>query len=185
MSAYNGLYDAIGRCTNGVTVDGYILRNISTGKITFCERSITEQLAINKQIKNIAAQVYEGRIIMKGQGCKLSTLPNYTKECDLKSSRICGQSNSGAKTVICARISDGKNTVGYVIKRHSNISNAEYRRMSRVDTIMMARDGKIDNARVQMSAGKPVLRGVNCELTRLKVLSPNETKNIGSEAYAY
>lgn len=167
-------YEVIGRCTNGVNVHGYILLDIQTGTKRMFSRQEVEELALSKTIKNISAQFYGGRVIMKGIGCKLSSLPNYDTNCNILGNDENKQSNA-EEIRICARVSSGKSTVGYVIGLFRNNKLIGYKELDRYSTIMLARDGKISNARVQMSVGKPVLRGVNCELTQLKTVKYKET----------
>lgn len=159
-------YIAIGRYTEGVNVLGYVLQDILTGNKALVSRQEVEMMAINRAIGNISAQVYDGKIIMKGLNCKLSELANYDSNGNIIS-RQSKKSENSEDIVITARIIEGKSTVGYVVALRNNGAKCEEKRVSREQILNLARRGYISNARVQMSNGKPVLRGVNCELAKL------------------
>lgn len=159
-------YMVIGRYTEGVNILGYMVQDMITGNAGICDRKHVEMMALNKTIENVTAQVYNGKVIMKGLNCKLSELPKYDKNGNL----IVAAQKQPAVTeeiIITDRIGDGKTITGYVVALINNGVKCSEARLSRDKVMELARDGKIANARVQMSNGKPVLRGVKCELAKL------------------
>lgn len=159
-------YIAIGRYTEGVNVLGYVLKELSSGSTALVCRQEVENLAINRLVSNISAQIYGGKIIMKGLNCKLSELTNYDSTGNIISKQSKKLENK-EDIVISARIIEGKSTIGYVVTLRSNGIKCGEKRLSRDKVLELARNGYISNARVQMSNSKPVLRGVNCELAKL------------------
>lgn len=162
-------YIVIGRYAEGVNVLGYVLQDTITGQTNLMPRSTVEELAMNKFIGNISAQIYGGKVILKGLNCKLSSLPNYDSNGNIvtKQDKKCQTSE---ELKLSARILSGKTTIGYVISVLNNGVECNKKKISREDTMKLARKGLISNARVQMSNGKPVLRGVSCELAKLPSL---------------
>ena len=107
-------YMVIGRYVSGVNVLGYVLRRNSDGETQLFSRSEVEVMAFKKQIGNMSAQRYKGRIVIKGTDCRLSDLPNYDSNGNIISSEI----KSGDKNeaiYITARVLDGKNITGYMV----------------------------------------------------------------------
>lgn len=163
---------AIGRYTEGVNVLGYIIKDLSTGESKLLPRADVEKLALDKKICNITAQVYCGKILIKGIDCKLSSLPNY----DSKGRLIDKTENVNRKQeglMVTARIMNGKSTTGYVLALLTNGAKCGEKRLSKDKVIQLAEDGHIMNLRVQKSNGKYVLRGVNCELAKLPSIKQN------------
>lgn len=164
-------YEVIGRYMAGKRVEGYMVRDRSTGIAAVVSRNKVEQLALNGNIRNVTAQNYGDRVVLKGIGCKLSEMPNY----DINGNLVETGWNEAQKQSferIVARIVDGRQTVGYVIEVVVNGRSAGFKELSRENTIAMARLNRLSNARAQMSQGRLVLRGVNCELTQLKTVRP-------------
>lgn len=165
-----GEYVILGRCLNGVRVNAYVIKHTGTGVVSIVSKKETEYMAEKKQIINCTGQVYGGKILLKGTNCKLVDLPNYdlngqliTKDKDISNKEI-------ADLKIVARIVTGKNTVGYVIYKLDSNGNVDKRSIEREKVLVLAREGKIVNARVQMFNSKPLLRGVKCELAQLPVV---------------
>ncbi len=168
--ASRGLYIITGRCLEGVRVKGYVVKHIETGECKVISKADTEYLAQSKQIINCTGQVYEGKVVLKGTKCKLVDLPNY----DLQGKLIQKDKSADNKNVpllsIKARIVDGKNTIGYVIYGLTMSGESMEKKIERDKVLVLAREGKISNARVQMFNNKPLLRGVKCELAQLPVV---------------
>lgn len=159
-------YMAIGRYTKGVSVLGYMLQDINSGAVRMIERQMVEKIALNKQINNITAQLFDGKIVMKGINCKISALPNYDS-----SGRLVTKSDENNQRLnevnIIGRLLDGKSTVGYILGITTNGVKCGEKCVSREKTLEIAKMGKISNARVQMSNDEAVLRGVGCKLAKL------------------
>ncbi len=167
-------YMAVGRYIDGVNVLGYLLRDSHTQKVNLIDRKTVENLALNKLIGNITAQLYEGKVILKGVNCKLNTLPSCDHEGNIKSlSQI--KIPLGDKLVITSRIMNKKNIIGYVIQLMCNGVQVDKKSISREDVLRLAKDGYITNARVQYFNRKPVLRGVNCDLAQLPIIKVGVT----------
>lgn len=161
-------YMVIGRYVSGVNVLGYVLRRNSDGETQLFSRSEVEVMAFKKQIGNMSAQRYKGRIVIKGTDCRLSDLPNYDSNGNIISSEI----KSGDKNeaiYITARVLDGKNITGYMVSLICNGVPVGNKSISRDKVIELAKMGHIANARVQMSGSNYVLRGHNCKLAKLPI----------------
>lgn len=160
-------YCIIGRYMDGVRVIGYEMESVDGQRDRMTKRQV-EELALNKQVINCTAQKYinpktnEETIVLKGVGCKLSSLPYISLN-----------KNKGKvdkRGLIIERIVDGKNTLGYVVELHSG----EVKNITREQTMMLARKGSLKNARAQMSRGELLLRGVKCDLAKLPVIRAND-----------
>ena len=57
----------------------------------------------------------------------------------------------------------GRNVMGYVVQNAGGGTT----QVDRNKLLEAARAGRIGNARVQMYQGKPILKGVNCDLSAL------------------
>lgn len=164
------IYTAIGRCKNSVKVSGFILKSLLDNSVRFFTRQEVEKLALNKAINNIMAQEYEGKIILKGINCKIRKLPEFSAD----GIRISDKQMSKVYRVIVARVLKGKATIYYLINTIQDGVIIESSQVERKEVIRLAKDKQLDNARVQMSQGKAVLRGINCDLTRLPTYTESE-----------
>ena len=163
---HNFKYEVVGRCLDGVTVLGYYTKELSSGKIALLNREAIEKMALDKLIKNVTAQFYDGRVMLKGTDIKLNSLPCF----DAEGNRLERQTkvrHNNQTLMLSARILDGRTIIGYVIDLIEDGMVKNRKQITREQAIELAREGRITNARVQMSNGIPVLRGVNCELARL------------------
>lgn len=159
-------YTIIGRQKNGTTIDGYILRDNATGAILPFPKNQVYKLALNKMISDVTAQVYQGRVTMKGTKYRISELPCYDVHGN-KISKGNEQYVSKPKVIINGKCTDGKNVTGYrvavvvdgIIQRQSVLN--------REKVMELARNGMISNARYQTSNGIGILRGVDCKLANL------------------
>ena len=162
-------YTIIGRYMDGVKVIGYELETTDGAKISLPKKTV-EELALNKQILNCTAQKYvhpetsKVIVVLKGIGCKLSSLPskNISK----------AKTKVDTRGVITERIVNGKNTVGYIVRWHTG----ETREYKREDILKLAREGYLKNARAQMLKGRLLLRGTDCELAKLPARKVSELK---------
>lgn len=159
-------YNIIGRYSEGVSVLGYVMQDLNSGHTELFNRKAVEELALGKRINNVTAQVYEGKVIMKGIDCKLSNLPSYDKTGTI----ICKQNKEEERTediIIVGRLVKGKNAIGYKIALRNNGDTVNSKYISREKAVELAKQGYITNARVQMCNGESVLRGVSCDLAKL------------------
>lgn len=157
----------ITRYMDGVKVIGYGLID-NLGNHHVMAKDTVEQIALTKQIVNCTAQRYRDTIVMKGINCKLIDLPVI----EVSSGKIRGEDDNNKKKImknqitLIGRITKGKTTVGYVVKT----TNGEEKKLSRNKVLVLARQGKISNARAQLYGERLILRGVGFELTQLPVL---------------
>ena len=154
----------IGRCMDGVKVVGYVAMDNSTKDKIYFNKEQFQNLVIHKKVLNCTGQVYEDKIVIKGVNCQLARLQRY----DLNGNKI-NNINTEDKTnklEIIGKITDSKEVIGYRIMYISNgqIKHKDLRRQTVLD---LAKDKKIKNARVQMSNNRILLRGVNCDLSKL------------------
>lgn len=155
MLAVNFIVEA--RIMSGVSVVGYRLKCPDGSSITMGREDV-EKLALDKRLINVTAQrhVVNGvqHVVLKGINCKLKDLPKI--KADRKQEK--------AKHEIVMRVTDGKQTCGYVLD-----CDGEKRLFNRNEVMNAARIGLVSNARVQASGDKYVLRGVGCDLAKLPV----------------
>ena len=159
-------YKLVGRCLDGVRVEGYIVQELKTGRTVFAPKDTVDKLALSRQIENCVTQKYNGEIKIKGKGCKIVNLPL----CD-KNGRLIGRDNKVKEKEkgdweIVGRIMNKQRTLGYRL-RYNDGYNMKVTDKRRDDVILMAKHKLISNARVQLSKGESILRGVGCELTQL------------------
>lgn len=159
-------YTVTARYMDGVKVTAYHLVD-AYGNGRKVDRNVVAQLALDKLILNVSAQMYNNTIVIKGIKCKLTDLPVI----DEISGKIKGEQDNKSKQnvgkySIIARILLGKSIYGYVL---SNV-NGDKKKVSRDVVLNLARDGKIINARAQLYGGKMLLRGVGVELAQLPVI---------------
>lgn len=165
---------AIGRYVHGVNVLGYMIKDIENNTSQLLPRSEVEDLAIHKKICNVTAQIYDGKVLIKGINCKLSSLPVYDDKGKLIDTKYKKEGLQEGLIVI-SRILKGKFTVGYTLALLTNGIKCGEKRLSKSDVIKLAEKGKIINLRVQKYNGKHVLRGVNCELAKLPSVQLNKS----------
>ena len=153
------VYSVIGRHKSGANVVGYVLRDESTGVMSLKDRDTTYKLALDKQIINAKAQVYKGTVVMKGTIDRLSDLPLYdeamqpilefTGKPEVRCNKITG------------KVLQGKSIVKYRVTYMVNDIPIESGLLDKDVVIELARNGMIDNARVQKSNGVDILRGTS------------------------
>lgn len=163
------IYKIIGRCLNGVRVEGYVVQDMVNGATTVLNKLETEDLVMRKLVKNCTGQLYNGKVILKGVNCKLVDLPNFTLDGKPIQKKDKTKERKVPSIRIVARIVKGKNTLGYVLYRTDSKGRIQEAKVERSKVIKMAREGKIANARAQRSNDTYVLRGVDCELAQLPV----------------
>lgn len=155
----------VGRCMDGVRVIGYIAVDNSTRARLYFNKEQFQGLVINKQVTNCTGQVYGNKIIIKGVNCQLTKLPKF----DVNGNQIKSENANEKETnkmVIIGKITDSKEVVGYRLKYLSN-GQLKYKDVPRKIVLELARDKKIKNARVQMFNNRLLLRGVDCDLSKL------------------
>lgn len=177
MGAKRIEYQIVGRYMNGKEVTGYHLQSIDTGKSGKYTKEQVCFLVGRDQVTNCSAQLTADSIILRGNGISLNELPVQYEDGTTKNMEQLGRIKHGASAqdamamfMLVGSIKQGRNTVGYVVQN----AGCGIRKLKKQQVIELAQQGKIGNARVQMYQGKPLLRGVGCDLGDL----PSE--NIGS-----
>ena len=161
------MYRIIGRSLCGVKVIGYMLENVMTFERGIYSKKQTEELALNKQIVNCTAQIYKDKIIIKGIRCKLVELPDFNENgIQIKKKHM----EDKHTIVIVSRVMRGKHNLAYVLEYRINNNTIDTRTLEREKVLNMAREGLIENARVQKLNNRYLLRGVKCELSQLPVI---------------
>lgn len=164
-------YEIIGRITERTSVIAYMIKdNHSGGKIYPMEKSVVEQLALNKQIYNCSGQIYGNIVNLKGINCKLNQLPRYDKF----GNRVT-ENNKGKRKVVADLELVGKVQRGRVISDYILISLAKPDKpfkLPRDMVIKLAQEGRIINAKSQRNGNEIMLRGVEgFNLAQLKTYS--------------
>lgn len=160
MYNVGAVYEIIGRVVNGTYVSAYILRDRRNQQIQPINKSIVEQLALNKQIYNCQAQVYDKIVNLKGINCKLSKLPKYDNNGNIiEEKKNDSQAKKKADLQIIGKVLDGRRVKSYVIC--SIADKSKKITLSRTDTLKLVDSGRVLNAKVQRNAGSIVLRGDN------------------------
>jgi hypothetical protein len=154
----------------GTSVSGYVIHDKITGQRFSMEKGVVEQLALNKQIYNCHAQVYNNIVNMKGIGCKLSSLPRYDSGCN----KIVKKKDTPIKKAdyeIVGKIQKGRKVLGYILIKLDDTDKTRYN-MEKSQVLKLARAGKIINAKCQMYGSEPMLRAApGCDLTKIEIYS--------------
>lgn len=166
------MYQIVGRYMDGKEVTGYHLQSIETGKAGKYTKEQVIYLVGRDQITNCTGQIYQDKVILRGNGMSLDDLPVQFESGKIKNTEQQGKirrneqiGQTMEKLMIIGSIKKGKFTVGYVIKNAGGAT----KEIGREDLLRLAQDGKIGNARVQNYDGKLLLRGINCSLDALPV----------------
>ena len=162
-------YSLLGRQREGTSIIGYILNDNVNNQIVTVTKNKAYELAFNKMIKDVTIQYYNGKIIMKGIGFKVSELPDY----DLKGNLIVKNEpvvRETKKVLLTGKYFDGKNIAGYKITVVLGNTILQEYMASREKVMELAAKGLITNARYQKSNGVGILRGVDCKLSQLPLI---------------
>ena len=181
MAAKRINYQIVGRYMNGKEVTGYHLQSIETGKSGKFTREQTCYLVGRGQITNCTAQPYKDQIILRGNGMSLDDLPIINEDGELKNSDGLGKVRRGTSAMealemynIVGVVKAGRTIAGYVLQN----AGCGIKKFKRAEVLEMAKAGKIGNARVQMSNGREILRGIDCKLDELPTEKiTNQDKN--------
>lgn len=161
-------YEIIGRIPNGTYIAGYVLYNRINGEITTEQKGVVEQLALNKNIYNANAQIYNNIVNLKGINCKLSQLPKYCADGRLIEDKQKSNKNIKPFLRIVGRVQRSREICAYIVEYRDKANKLARKRIEKDKIIDLARNGYIENAKVQLNGGELMLRGVNVDLTTLK-----------------
>lgn len=172
MAAKRVQYQIVGRYMDGKEVTGYHLQSIETGKSGRYTKEQVIYLVGRDQVTNCTGQIYQDKVLLRGNGMSFEDLPIQQENGTLKNTESIGKVRRGTEAadamnqfMIIGTVKDGRNTVGYIVRNAGNGTN----RVRRDQVIELATAGKIGNARVQTYNGKLLLRGVGCNLDELPV----------------
>lgn len=170
MGARRTEYQIVGRYMDGKEVTAYHLQSLDTGKAGRYTREQVAYLVGRGQVTNCEGQIYQDKLLLRGKGISLEELPVQQENGDLTRADSLGKIRRGTNThdaltqvMIVGSIVRGRNVLGYVIQN----AGGGQARVERDRLIEMARAGRVGNARVQMYNGKPILKGVDCDLSQL------------------
>jgi len=170
MAAQRVQYQIVGRYMDGKEVVAYHLQSLSTGKEGKFNRDQVAFLVGRGQITNCEGQIYKDKVLLRGVGISLDSLPVEQEDGSLSRTGNIGHVRRGASAkdamtqyIIVGCLTKGRNTVGYVIQN----AGGGQKKIPRNQLLELAKAGKIGNARVQMYQGRMILKGVNCNLNEL------------------
>lgn len=150
-------YEIIGRIQSGTSVIAYMVRDMVEDSASIIEKSIVEQLALNKQIYNCNAQLYGNIVNMKGVNCKLNQLPKYNQKGNLISEDKKPKNKVQADLKLIGKVQTGRIITDYIVVAITDMSKKM--KVPKETVIELAQEGRIVNARVQMNNGEMMLRG--------------------------
>lgn len=179
-------YKVAGRYMSGSSVVGYHL--VGSDGI---------QIRVNKErliyligkglVDNMRVQAYKNQLIIRGKGINLNNLPVYDINKDKfrdSNNKVGADRDSCIKDIgqmeIVKRIMYKTKCLGYVVRDFRGIE----RKLSRAKVIDLAMKRLIKNATVQKyndkntGVTKLILRGLNCDLTKLPILIVDSTGKI-------
>lgn len=160
MGYYNvgAQYKIIGRVLKGTSVISYMIEDsVKNTKYTL-EKSIVEQLVLNKQVYNCNAQVYGDIVNLKGINCKISKLPKYNEDGTLADDIPKRKVKAPTDLRIVGKVTDGRLITDYIV---SAIKSPEVKMQVPKDVVLqLALEGRFENAKVQHNGGELMLRGV-------------------------
>lgn len=172
MGAKRTEYQIVGRYMDGKEVTAYHLQSLDTGKSGRYSREQVAYLVGRDQVTNCEGQIYKDKLLLRGVGISLESLPVQQEDGSLSRTGNIGHVRRGTSAqdamnqyLIVGSLVQGRNTVGYVIQN----AGGGQKKISREQLLELARQGKIGNARVQNYQGKSLLRGINCNLDELPV----------------
>lgn len=173
-------YQIVGRYMDGTSVTGYQMQSIETGKSGKFTREQAAFLVGRGQVTNCDASIYQDKIIFKGIGISLESLPIIRDGKVSNTDRIghvrkdVTPEQAVNQLMISGVIVSGRNTVGYVIRN----AGGQEKKIKREDCLKLASQNRLGNARIQNYNGKVILRGVGVNLNELPVI------NVGKENQA-
>ena len=179
-------YQIVGRYMDGTSVTGYQMQSIETGKSGKFTREQAAFLVGRGQVTNCDASIYQDKIIFKGIGVSLESLPIIRDGKVSNTDRIghvrkdVTPEQAVNQLMISGVIVSGRNTVGYVIRN----AGGQEKKIKREDCLKLASQNRLGNARIQNYNGKVILRGVGVNLNELPVINIGKENQAGANAGA-
>ena len=171
---------------DGTSVTGYQMQSIETGKSGKFTREQAAFLVGRGQVTNCDASIYQDKIIFKGIGVSLESLPIIRDGKVSNTDRIghvrkdVTPEQAVNQLMISGVIVSGRNTVGYVIRN----AGGQEKKIKREDCLKLASQNRLGNARIQNYNGKVILRGVGVNLNELPVINVGKENQSGANAGA-
>ena len=166
-------YQIVGRYMNGKEVDAYQLQDLETGRQLKATREQVAFLVGRRKITNCDGQIYKDKVVLRGKGVSLNSLPVVNQEGNiLNSGGIANIRKEDTpeeimnKLILVGSIMEGSRNIGYKI---ANTGGAT-KDIGRGQVMELARTGKLANATVQNYNGKEILRGKGTNLRDLPVV---------------
>lgn len=170
--AKRAMFQIVGRYMSGSSVTGYHLQSLETGKSGKYSKEQVCLLIGRGQITNCDGQIYKDTVLLRGVNCQIEALPVIQEDGSLSRADGLGRVKRGTSAQdavtnvnIVGVIRSGRNNVGYVV---ANAGGGTYK-FARDKVMLLAKEGRIGNARVQMHNGKAILRGIGVDLGSLPV----------------
>lgn len=171
MGAKRVEYQIVGRYMDGKEIVGYHLQSLETGKAARFNKEQVAYLVGRGQVTNCEGQIYKDKVLFRGaNGVSLDSLPVIKEDGTLTHTDKLGKvrkdttaQNALTQVMIVGLIVRGRETAGYVVQN----AGGGQTQIPRAQLLQMAQEGKVGNARVQMYQGKPILKGVNCDIREL------------------
>lgn len=179
-------YQIVGRYMDGTSVTGYQMQSIETGKSGKFTREQAAFLVGRGQVTNCDASIYQDKVIFKGIGVSLESLPIIRDGKVSNTDRIghvrkdVTPEQAVNQLMISGVIVSGRNTVGYVIRN----AGGQEKKIKREDCLKLASQNRLGNARIQNYNGKVILRGVGVNLNELPVINIGKENQAGASASA-
>lgn len=179
-------YQIVGRYMDGTSVTGYQMQSIETGKSGKFTREQAAFLVGRGQVTNCDASIYQDKIIFKGIGVSLESLPIIRDGKVSNTDRIghvrrdVTPEQAVNQLMISGVIVSGRNTVGYVIRN----AGGQEKKIKREDCLKLASQNRLGNARIQNYNGKVILRGVGVNLNELPVINVGKENQAGTNTGA-
>lgn len=179
-------YQIVGRYMDGTSVTGYQMQSIETGKSGKFTREQAAFLVGRGQVTNCDASIYQDKVIFKGIGVSLESLPIIRDGKVSNTDRIghvrkdVTPEQAVNQLMISGVIVSGRNTVGYVIRN----AGGQEKKIKREDCLKLASQNRLGNARIQNYNGKVILRGVGVNLNELPVINIGKENQAGANAGA-
>ena len=170
MGAKRVEYQIVGRYMDGKEVTAYHLQSLENGKAGRYTKEQTIFLVGRGQVTNCEGQIYQDKVLLRGKGISLEDLPVQQENGDLSRTTGVGKVRRGTaagdamtQVMIVGSLVRGRNVLGYIIQNAGGGTT----QIDRDKLLVLAREGRVGNARVQMYQGKPILKGVDCDLSAL------------------
>ena len=181
MGAKRVQYQIVARQMAGKEVTGYYLQSMETGKQGFYTKEQIAYLVGRDQITNCTGQIYQDKLLLRGTTVSLDDLPIVNANNELRNADGLGRIKRGTSAEeainqlnIVGLVTKGRNTLGYILQNSAKATQA----VKRETVLIMARDGKIGNARTQMYKGQMILKGINVDISALPKYAPEEVASI-------